>query len=177
MVSFARYAWYTMIGYEDSCILLRAICPELRAMDMRDASSTTSAEQGMTLVEIMTAAGLIGVAFLFILGAVLSVNETRATVQQQARAISELSSVTESLRSVAFTEILELTDADIALLAPDQDLTVECFTTDGEAVPLPLPADVSPGALPNPLEVRVTVTWNGPRGRMMSRSASVLLVR
>jgi len=131
----------------------------------------------MTLVEIMTAAGLIGVAFLYILGAVLSVNETRATVQQQARAVSELSSVTESLGSMPFSDLLALTDADIAQLAPDHDVTIACFAANGEAVSFPLPADVDPGALPDPLEVRVTVTWDGPRGRTMSRSASVLLVR
>lgn len=146
-------------------------------MDMRDASSTTSAEQGMTLIEIMTAAGLISIAFLYILGAVLSVNETRATVQQQGLAVSQLSSVTESLGSMPFSDLLTFTDADIAQLAPDQNLTVECFTADGEAVSFPLAADVDPDALPNPLEVRVTVTWDGPRGRTMSRSASVLMRR
>lgn len=145
---------------------------------MRHTSeSRTADERGMTLVEIMTAAGLIAIGFLFILGGVISVSETRSTVQQQALATTVLSSVAESIGSISFDELLEFDGADIELLGGGQALALRCFAADGQVVPIPLPADVDADTLPNPLEVQAEVTWDGPRGRAMSRTISIVLRR
>ncbi len=134
---------------------------------------------GMTLVELMIAAGVIAIALVLSLGSIVSISETSALSADQVRAASELASLLEELRQLPFNDLLAHDPLPPVGANPTSEVTAVCFDANGVAHDLPYDSSdgPSPGNLPNPLEVQVTVNWRDRMGRDMTMRASSMYLR
>lgn len=144
---------------------------------VRKMARTATDNAGMTLIELMITAGIMAVAFVFIIGGIASISTTRAIVEDQALAASTLSSTVEEVKTLSYNDLLAYVPAPPSQLGTTRAVEVRCYAADGTAYALPVDPDVLPGPLPNPLETEIRVTWRDDAGRPLLRRASVLLRR
>ncbi len=136
-----------------------------------------SSESGLTLLEIMFAAGVLVVGFVLVFGSVFSISEARDVTEGRAAAMAQLASVMEEVRRTSYSELLAYEPPAPDGLGEDATVEVRCFYNDGTSLELPVPVDSVPDLLPNPCEIQVTVTWHDLRGRTLTRTSSALYGR
>ncbi|MBN2309265.1 MAG: type II secretion system protein [Candidatus Hydrogenedentes bacterium] len=134
-------------------------------------------EAGMTLVEIMIASGIMTIAFVFIMGSIISISTATSCTEEQMLAGATVSSVMEELHSLSYEELLAYQPAAAAQLGATATVTAVCYDVNGGANILPLDPDSLAAPLPNPVEVQVTVTWRDKMGRPFARRASAFYGR
>jgi type II secretory pathway pseudopilin PulG len=145
-------------------------CPGIRGRGVREAD-------GLTLIELAIASGILAVAFVFIIGGIVNISDTNTIVADRTEAGSALSSVLEQLRTMTIDQLLAYAAPAPHGLGASATTTIACIDATGASVPIPA---VTPGlasTLPNPLEVRVTVQWRDPRGRLHTQRTSSLFRR
>jgi hypothetical protein len=136
-----------------------------------------SSESGLSLLELMFAAGVLVMGFVLVFGAVFSISEANDVTEDRATAIAQLASVMEEIRRASYSELLEYDPPAPQGLDEDATFEVKCFDGEGAPMDLPVAADSMPGALPNPCEIQVTVTWHDRRGRTLASTSSALYRR
>jgi len=135
------------------------------------------ADAGMTLFEVMIAAGVTLVAIVVAMGSIVSIATTSTVSETQVMATNIASSVLEQVRTLSLD--------DLAAFVPPADLTrrdgtaiqITCYDNGGNAHQTPFDPDTVGATFPNPLPVEVTVTWRDDQGRTYSKSSSVLVRR
>jgi len=142
------------------------VLPRCRDADKRDA--------GLTLLELMIASGIMGMAFLYLFGAIASITNLGSTTQKRAIAQSQLSSILETVRTLSYAQLKAYTAPTVQGLGATATARVEGFSAGGAAMTFPVPLVT---VFPNPVEVRVTITWRDARGRTNSLSESSLFRR
>ena len=130
-------------------------------------------ESGWLLIEVVFAAGIMAVSLSMIYGSMISLSDLGSLAETREIASSDLSTFMEQLRSSTVDEALALQP----VVKPREKIEVACVDATGAVRPLPLDPKTLSEPLPNPLEVRVTLTWILGRGRTQSVSASALLAR
>ena len=158
-------------------------------MTRRQTQPTThTRNSGMTLLEVMIAAGVMVVAFVFIMGSIISVDTTADISEDQAVAMGMVSSILEGLSALEFEELLainpagdatateETREAQLEILGNSADIVIECVDEYGYGQPLPIPVEYA-DYMPNPVEVRVTVHWADKEGRPFSMTSSTYYYR
>lgn len=135
---------------------------------------------GMTLIEVMFAAGVVAMALAILFGSLISISLIGRLNQGQMAATTALSTVMEELRTLSYAELLEYTPPELTGLGIEHVVTVECLLGGegegegaGTTVALPLPEDFT-GTLPNPVEIRVTLTWREETGHAYEMVASTV---
>jgi type II secretory pathway pseudopilin PulG len=131
----------------------------------------------MTLVELMIASGIVTIALVLTLGSIISVSSTTDLAEDRAMAAATITSVLEELRALPYQELLAYQPPVVAGTGVGTVLSVACIASDGTAVPLPVDSSSFSGSFPNPVEVRVTVTWRDKMGRPYSLRNAAFLVR
>lgn len=129
-------------------------------------------ESGVTLVEVMIAAGILAVSFVYLIGGIVDISDSNKVIEGRTQAGSQLASVMEQMRSMSFEAMMNYTPPTLPELGESAQVTLSCVASDGGNVPLPLVDASVASSLPNPLEVRATVTWRDSRGRLNSQQLS-----
>lgn len=131
---------------------------------------------GMTLLELMFACGILALALSMIFGSLISITIMNRVNAGSTVAISTLSSVMEELNTLPFDQILSYVPPDLLTPGVQHAVTVELVLpgaggSDPTTVPIPLPSGFS-GAIPNPVEIRVTLLWQESSGHTFQLAAA-----
>lgn len=135
-------------------------------------------EAGFTLFELTLASGIMLVALVLMMGSLIRISSTTAATEDRAIAATQLSTVMEEIQGFRDLDSIR-TYQPPALdgLGAFQTVDVEAIAADGTAIAVPATEEAFDTNLPNPLEVRVTVTWRDASGRTFVREASTLVRR
>lgn len=144
-------------------------------------------EDGMTLLELMFACGVVAMALSFLFGSLLSLNVVGDLSQSRGLAVNHLSSVMEDLRHLSLEQLTEYAPPTLFGVGVLERVEAQLHASDGTVIPLPLPAELLASAtdpaamldatLPNPCRMDVTLTWMDERGHAFSVSASEMRYR
>lgn len=146
-------------------------------MIRRNAKALRSDEAGLSLVELVVAAGVLSVGFTLLAGSLTSIVATGRQTEMRQSALAHTSCVLEELRGISFEEVMAYEPPDLRGLGNDVAIILECYDSDGASVTLPTDDEDVIDALPNPLEVRVTVTWKEREGVYLSKHSSTMIRR
>jgi type II secretory pathway pseudopilin PulG len=139
----------------------------------RMARGAGSAAAGMTLLEVMIAAGIMATALVLLMGSLGNISATGATAEDRALAASHVSSVLEEIRVMDRESLLFYRAPGFRGLRGEA-LAVQYVSTTGTVVNLPLSVGVLPPPMPNPAEIRVTATWQSAAGHPYRYRATTL---
>jgi hypothetical protein len=147
-------------------------------------------EAGMTLLELMFACGVMGLALSFLFGSLVSVSIVGDLSEDQGLAVVHATSVFEEIQGLDFEQLKSYIPPALTGAGIGELVQVQCYTENGSPIQLPLStgaegegegegegsgeADVS---LPNPVRVEVLVTWYDARGHVYTSSTSQLVSR
>ena len=132
-------------------------------------------ESGMTLLELVIAAGILGVGFTLLIGSLLSITVASASSEDRATGASHIATVLEEIRAGSQADFIAYLPPALEELGAGEQVSIVCFAADGSEVAVPVTSGSVADALPNPVEVQVTVTWLDPQGRSVSTSASTFV--
>ncbi|NUM54391.1 MAG: hypothetical protein HUU46_12155 [Candidatus Hydrogenedentes bacterium] len=127
-------------------------------------------DEGFSLIELCIAAGIMAVAFLYIIGGVVDANSSNSVITTRMLAQSQLVSTLEQLRGMAFSDMIESSPVQVDGLGASATLSLAGVDGSGGLVQFPITNATVVSALPNPLEVRATITWRDVNGRLLSQT-------
>ncbi|HOQ31363.1 MAG TPA: type II secretion system protein [Candidatus Hydrogenedens sp.] len=113
-------------------------------------------QQGMTLIELMFAAGILAFVLSMIFTSVVTVGMNREIHTQRLQAESVVNEILDQISRSDSSQILNFLPNVPKLPGTNAILQIEAVTADGTPITLPASSNIN---LPNPLEVRVTLTW------------------
>ena len=133
-------------------------------------------EAGMTLIELVFAAGVLAVAFSTMVGALMTLTVMGDVAEGRTRAMTGLASVTERVRAAGAQSLSE-TPEPIVIDEQIMAVKMEVISANGENMEVPIALDDNGNLpeLPDPLEVEVTVMWEDKRGRVYSTRTAMIL--
>lgn len=129
-----------------------------------------TSEDGFSLIELCIAAGIMAVAFLFIIGGVVDASNSNSVVNGRMLANAQLESTLEQLRAMTFANMIISAPVQVRGLGASATMTMQAVNAAGGLVNFPITNAAVVAALPNPLEVRATITWRDARGRLLTQS-------
>ena len=132
---------------------------------------TFGTNAGMTLLEVSIACAVLGVAFVYLFGSILSISALGGQTRERATAQSQVSSILAAIQPLSRAQMLAFTPPAVQGLGAGATAQVACLDGAGGAVTLPTGAAT---VLPDPAEVRVTVNWQDTRGRACSLVESAI---
>lgn len=134
---------------------------------------------GMTLLEVTFAAGILAMALSLLFGSLISLTLVARLNEDQTIANTELTSVLEKVAQMSLEELLQYEPPTLTRPGVKRAVTLVCFDKEGTPVNLPLPSeDGEPTEipeLPNPLEVQAVLLWSAPSGHVFQSTATTLL--
>ena len=150
-------------------------------------------EAGLTLLELMFAAGVMAMALSLLFGSLISVSVIGRINESRTEAVSVLSSVLEEVRTMPLQDLQTYAPpqlhgpgesylVELACYAPkmtseDEEQTAPLPTGEFERMTFPLPTEFDMTTLPNPLEVEVTVRWREANERVFQARSSFVRER
>lgn len=137
---------------------------------MLNDSRKFRANDGVTLVELMIAAGILATVFVFLLQGVIDIDTTNSIGANYVVANTQLSSVVEEIRSLTYDELLAYQPPALPGLGASASMQVACTDNNGAQIMLP----TATGSFPNPIEVQVTILWQDKHGRLHTDRMSTL---
>ncbi len=144
---------------------------------------------GMTLLELMLAAGIAATALSMVFASLLSIMLVGQVNEQRTYATTSLSSVLEEVQAMPFDEVLEYVAPELCMPGVYYSVELACVVPGeeegGEAesepsgglVTLPLPYGYEEDDLPNPVELQVKINWSDAKGRGYYAKASTMRSR
>lgn len=129
-------------------------------------------KQGVTLVELAVAAGIFAIAFVFLLGGLIEMNQTNAVSENQAVCSAYLESVTEEIQGLTYDQLLVYQAPALPGLGADSAIVVEAFRTATIKVRLPVDPATFTGTFPNPIPIQVRAVWIDQQGRANTTSVT-----
>jgi hypothetical protein len=146
-------------------------------MDMVEKRQKNNA--GLTLLELMFASGIVAMALALLFGSLISMRVMGQANEDQVKATAFLGSILEEVNALAFDQLGAIT-TPTNLLGPGKTRNrniVLAFTvpkSDGSisSYALPYTGDIS--LIPNPVEVKVTLTWQDEVGRNLQMVTSTM---
>lgn len=128
---------------------------------------------GMTLLELMIAAGIMSTALVMLMGSIMSISATGAAAEDRTIARAHLSGVMEELSTTNFDTLLAYQPPAFDGLM-NETIMVSFTDSEGTIVQVPIDPNDLEALPPNPVEIQVTVTWNTSAGRANAVRASFL---
>ena len=150
---------------------------------------------GMTLLELMFAAGIVATVLGMVFGSMLTMSKIGDLNESRVAAITALSSVLEEVNTLPFDQVLEYVPPELKVPGVGYEVMVELVppgSHDGyddgmspgesypsypeqeeEGIPLPISSE-SQIQIPNPVGVRVTIYWQEESGHVFSVTARTL---
>lgn len=136
-------------------------------------------ESGMTLIELMFAAGVMAVALSMLFGSLINVSAMGKMTESRSTAAADLATVLEQLENLPTTaDLVAYQPPDFNTMGPLETVKVEILFSDDTTLELPLDENALPMGmtdvldLPNPLLLRCTVSWYSAQGHPMSLRGS-----
>ncbi len=127
-------------------------------------------ERGMTLVELMFAAGILAFVLSMVFTSVVSVGLNREIHTEQLLADSIVNEILDQISMVGREQLLTFQPEVNVVPGTNARLTIEAVGSDGNSITIP--TNGTNISLPNPVEVRVTLTWQSARGIMITKRGS-----
>lgn len=145
----------------------------------KKVSAKLRPNDGMTLIEVTFAAGILAMALSLLFGSLISLTLVARLNEDQTIANTELTSVLDKVAQLPLEEL-------VTYQAPTPDrpgvtraVSLVCFDREGAPVNLPLPSEDGEPAeipdLPNPLEVQAVMLWSAPNGRVFQSTATTMM--
>lgn len=132
--------------------------------------------RGMTLLELMFAAGVLGLALAFLFGSLVTIALASNLTQNRGIAATHVATVMEELHGAGLQQLLTYVPPVFTNLGASEVVQLEAILDNGTVITLPVdPATVGP--LPNPLLIRCRVSWIDAQNRPMALEASQLFYR
>lgn len=113
-------------------------------------------QKGMTLIELMFAAGVLAFVLSMIFTSVVTMGMNREIHTQRLQAESTVSEILDQISRTSRDQILNFRPNLENLPGNNAVIRVEAISASGTPITLPNNGNIN---LPNPLEVRVTLTW------------------
>jgi len=128
-------------------------------------------QKGMTLVELMFAAGILAFVLSMIFTSVIAMGMNREIHTQRLQAESVVNEILDQISRTDSSQILNFRPILPDLPGINGVVQVEAIRPDG--APITLPNSGGNFNLPNPFEVRVTLSWKTTdRGYTITKRAS-----
>lgn len=135
-------------------------------------------EDGIMLVELMIASGILVVALVMVMGSLLSVWQVISISGQRIQVSSEVTTILEEVQSLTFDEILEYDPAPLKGSLTIKSMELAMIDAEGLEIELPTSVELfNLETLPNPVEVKVTVSIHKNNIAPITRSASTMVRR
>ncbi len=145
-----------------------------KARSVQDLPARASNDGGFTLVELMISIVVIMVA---VVGAAQAQFSARNLLQQSRETKSALSDVQAAMEELLILPPDEIVDA-AGPFAPNQAIAAwNDRHLRNERITVDFPGFVAGGPLPDPLTIRLTITWTGQRGDARTTSITTLKTR
>jgi len=134
---------------------------------------------GFALIELLFAAGVLALVISLLFGSLLNVSTIGQLSENQALAVSRVSSISEELRTATLADLLAYEPPDFEGLGVAESIQVSCLDSAGEEIELPFEGTEEDLAnpLPNPVEVFVQVSWQDERGHTFTIGGSTKIGR
>ena len=133
-------------------------------------------ESGMTLLELMFAAGVLAMTLSFLFGSLVTITTAGDATASRSVATTHLTSVAEELRGLAYTQLVTYTAPTFTNPLRNEVVRVSCLTADGTLLALPTSPALAQKAfgltIPNPLTVQCKITWNDSKGHALTKTIS-----
>jgi len=142
-------------------------------MDGKHTQSHPQGQEGLTLLELMIAAGVFVIGFVMLFGSVFSIRETSIISEDRTACMTHLTSLMEDMRALSHSELLAYVPPTITGLV-NPSVEVKLYLDGDTFVTPPMDEGDLPEPLPNPCEVQLTVSWIDRNGRPEHASASML---
>lgn len=127
-------------------------------------------ERGMTLVELMFAAGILAFVLSMVFTSVVGVGMNREIHTEQLLAESVVNEILDQISTMDRSQLLTFRPEVNVVPGANPILTIEAIGSNG--TPIPLPTNAPNISLPNPVEVRVTLTWESSSGITITKRGS-----
>lgn len=142
-------------------------------MQKRSISGTA----GMTLLELMFAAGIVSLALAMLFGSLLSMTVVGQVNQSQMAASECMTSLMEEINSLPY-DSLKAYVPSTTLKGPGTSREIALAfvvpKTTGTTEYTAIPFTGSDATIPNPVEVRVTLTWKEANGQVFKTVTSTV---
>lgn len=127
-------------------------------------------DAGVTLIELMFAAGILAMSLSIIFGSLISISVLGNINEQQTQAMSQLSSLVEEISQMQASSLPGYTPPPLTGPGVSQSVTLGIVRADGVVTPMPA-AGAGLAGLPNPAHIQVTLNWVDNNGRAYSMTA------
>ena len=140
---------------------------------------------GMTLMELMMAAGIVAIALVLLLGSLISIFKVSTLAEDRTVAESQANTIFEQIASRNLASLKSYIPPVFSDLGVTQTVDVDVFTQNPVTVADPHPANnpnppahpnpttnflrlpsAAGTAIPNPVMICCTVTWTDKQGRL-----------
>lgn len=136
------------------------------------------ASRGFTLLELMFAAGIVGLALAFLFGSLVTITLASNLTENRSVALTHVERVFEELHGAGLQQLLTYTPPAFTGLGASEVVQLEVLQNNGTVLLTLPPVDpATVGPLPNPLLIRCRVSWVGGENRPLSVNASQLFYR
>ena len=135
-------------------------------------------EAGMTLLELMIAAGIMATALSMLFGSLISINVIGKISEDKALATTQVAGLLEHVRSLTYEDLLPYSPPmEITSPGVKQKVVIECYDEDGGTYALPITSEGSSDTitsyteiptLPNPMDVKITLVWQNEQGHILN---------
>ncbi len=126
-------------------------------------------QDGMTLLELMFAAGILAFVLSMIFTSVITMGANGEIQAQRLQAESVVNEVLDQISRTDKSQILNFQPDVPNLPGTNANIQIEVIGSTG---PIQLPVNGQNVNLPDPLEVRVTLTWETTRGYVITKRGS-----
>lgn len=140
-------------------------------------SSPSCSEAGMTLLEVTLACGLMSVAFVMIIGSLMSVSNANTVTEDRTVAAAHLSGIMEELHTLPSDQLAAYQPPAQEGLGAQERFSVVAIGSDGSRITFPIATAQTFSQLPNPFEVQATVTWRDRDGHLQVARGSTMVGR
>ena len=125
----------------------------------------------MSLLELMLAVGVMTLTLSYVFGSLLAVTTAGGVTEGRGVAAAQLTSVLESMQGLSYDALIACQPPALTALRGER-VTLECFKADGTTLTLPTTYTLLATPLPNPLQIRCTVSWQDDPGHNLSINAT-----
>lgn len=132
---------------------------------------------GVTLLELMFAAGIMTLALSFLFGSLVTIFLASDVVEDRAISVLQISRIMEEVREVSAGDLLSYEPPVVEGLGDNAAAEVRCLSADGAPITLPVDPSTLAAPLPNPTQVQCVLTWTTGRGRILTATVSELQYR
>ncbi len=123
----------------------------------------TRPDAGMTLLELMIAAGIMATGLVLLMGSLATITHTGASSEERAIAAAHMSTLMEELAQTNIDTLFDYEPPAFPGLQRER-VTITCVDSAGELVPLPADPSQLANPIPNPVEIRIVVDWRSRSG-------------